>query len=78
MEYLIPSNTKTQCPYKGIASYYSVKVGENDYKDLVWYYPFPIPECPKIENLVCFFNERVDALIIDGEQEEKIPTPWSQ
>jgi uncharacterized protein (DUF427 family) len=78
MEWLIPSDTKTQCPYKGIASYYSVKVGENVHKDLVWYYPFPIPECPKIENLVCFYNERVDALIVNGEQEEKVPTPWSQ
>jgi uncharacterized protein (DUF427 family) len=78
MEWLIPSDTKTQCPYKGIASYYSVKVGEKVHKDLVWYYPFPIPECPKIENLVCFYNERVDALIVNGEQEEKVPTPWSQ
>jgi uncharacterized protein (DUF427 family) len=55
-----------------------VKEGENVHKDLVWYYPFPIPECPKIENLVCFYNERVDALIVNGEQEEKVPTPWSQ
>ena len=29
-------------------------------EDLAWSYPFPIPECPKIENLVCFYNERAD------------------
>lgn len=78
MELLIPSETQTQCPYKGIASYYSVKVGDNVHKDLVWYYPFPIAECPKIENLVSFYNERVDAIIVDGEREEKVPTPWSR
>ena len=26
-----------------------------------WSYPDPIPECPKIKDLMCFFNERVAA-----------------
>ena len=75
---LVHSDTKTQCPYKGISSYYSVKAGGKLYKDIAWYYPFPIPECPKIENLICFFNERVDAIFVNGEQEEKAVTPWSR
>jgi len=33
--------------------------------DVVWSYPAPIPECPKIENLLSFYNERVD-LYVDG------------
>ncbi len=77
VDLLVPSEKKSQCPYKGIASYYSVKVGDQVFPDLAWYYPFPIPECPKIQNLVCFFNEHVDAIIVDGEEMPRPRTPWS-
>jgi uncharacterized protein (DUF427 family) len=29
------------------------------------FYPRPIPEIPKIENMLCFYNEKVD-LCVDG------------
>src|SRR5918912_428015 len=62
MDLLIPSDKRTRCPYKGEAVYWSVKVGDTVEQDLVWSYPAPIPECPKIENLLAFFNEHVDAI----------------
>ena len=77
LDVLVPSETHTQCPYKGVASYFSVKVGDTLVKDLAWYYPFPVPESSKIKNLVCFFNERVDALYVDGELMPKPKTQWS-
>lgn len=47
---LRPSKTKTQCPYKGEAEYYSVETGEGEVaKDVVWYYERPTLECAKIE-----------------------------
>jgi uncharacterized protein (DUF427 family) len=69
---LEPSDTLTRCPYKGLASYYSVKGG----KDLIWYYPDPLPEALRIRDLLCFFNERVD-ISIDGELQERPESPWS-
>jgi len=45
-------------------------------KDLVWSYPAPIPECPKIENLLSFYNERAD-IYVDGELQPRPRTPWS-
>ena len=54
MDLLEPSDSHTQCPYKGIASYYSVRIDDRVHEDLVWTYPFPIPECPKIEGLLAF------------------------
>ena len=78
MDLLEPSDTKTRCPYKGQASYYSVRAGGKLVKDLVWYYPAPIPECPKIENLLCFFNEKVDVIYVDGEAVPAPKTPWSR
>jgi uncharacterized protein (DUF427 family) len=77
MDLLQPSTTSTRCPYKGVASYWSVKIGSQIFEDLTWSYLDPIPECPKIKGLLCFFNERVGAIFVDGE---KIPVPqtsWS-
>ena len=76
MELLEPTDTVTRCPYKGVASYWSVSAGGANHKDLAWSYRSPIPECPKIENLIAFFNERVD-LEVDGERQERPMTPWS-
>ena len=78
MDLLESSDTRTRCPYKGEAVYWSVRVGDQVEEDIAWSYPAPIPECPKIENLVCFFNERVDAVVVDGERTEVPETPWSR
>jgi uncharacterized protein (DUF427 family) len=77
MDLLVPTETETRCPYKGVATYYSVRIGPTVIRDIAWCYRHPIPECGKIENLVCFFNERVEALYVDGELEPKPRTRWS-
>lgn len=74
---LVPSDLVTICPYKGTARYWSVRAGETLVPDLAWSYPDPIPESPKIKDLVCFFNERVD-LVVDGVLQERPDTPWSR
>ncbi len=76
MDLLEATDSHTRCPYKGIASYWSVRAGDKTYEDLVWSYPAPIPECPKIENLLCFYNEKVD-LYVDGVLQERPQSPWS-
>jgi uncharacterized protein (DUF427 family) len=74
---LEPSDTVTRCPYKGLASYYSADLGlGGDGKDLIWYYPDPLPEASKIAGMLAFFNERVD-IELDGEAEERPESPWS-
>lgn len=57
---LVPSATTSRCPYKGVAAYWSVQLGERRIEDVVWSYPLAIAECPKIENLLCPYNEKVD------------------
>ncbi len=44
--------------------------------DVVWRYEDPIPENPKIKDLICFFDEKVD-LYLDGELQSRPHTPWS-
>jgi len=77
MDLLSPTDSVTQCPYKGKASYWTARVGDTEAADIAWSYPFPIPECPKIENLVAFYNERAD-IWVDGELQPKPETPWSR
>jgi len=74
---LVPTDTKSTCPYKGVASYYSARIDGTEHEDIVWTYPAPWPECPKIEQAMCFFNER-DAvtLTVDGEDVERPDTHW--
>jgi uncharacterized protein (DUF427 family) len=76
LELMEASRTRTSCPYKGTASYLSPRVGGELRADLAWTYDRPIPECSKIEQAVCFFNERVD-LTVDGELQERPVTAWS-
>lgn len=73
---LIPTATRTRCPYKGEARYWSVQVGDEVAEDIAWGYPAPIPEASKIENLIAFFNEKVD-LVVDGVPQERPVSPWS-
>src|SRR5437763_1508947 len=78
VELLVPSETATRCPYKGKARYHSVKIGDKVFNDLVWTYPDPIPECPKIKGYLCFFNEQVDEIRVDGVPLARPVTPWSK
>ena len=74
---LEPSQTTTACPYKGIASYHGARIDGAVYEDIVWYYPDPIAECPRIKDYLCFFNENVDDILVDGQAVPKIETKWS-
>ncbi len=78
MDMLVSSSTTSRCPYKGPASYWSVKIGSETFPDLVWGYMNPIPECPKIKGLVCFFHERGCDIYVDGELIPQPKTKWAQ
>jgi uncharacterized protein (DUF427 family) len=73
---LVESGESTCCPYKGVASYWSVEAGGELIEDLIWYYSEPIPEAAKIKGLLAFFNEKVD-LEVDGEVQQRPRTQWS-
>jgi uncharacterized protein (DUF427 family) len=57
-----PSDRHSICPYKGVASYYTV----GGQKDIAWYYPEPLPGVEPIKDLVAFWNERVE--LADGDR----------
>ena len=77
MDLLTASATESRCPYKGEASYWSIKLGNETFADLVWGYMDPIPEIPKIKGLVCFWHERGCDIYIDGELMPQPKTKWA-
>lgn len=77
MELLEPSATISQCAYKGEASYWSARIGERVFVDVAWCYREPLALAAQVKDLVCFFQERVDAVIVDGEPAERPKTPWA-
>jgi len=65
MDLLEPTDTHTRCPYKGVASYWSLRLGDKTVKDIVWSYPAPIQESARIENLLSFYPDKVE-IYVDG------------
>ncbi|KAH9945365.1 uncharacterized protein BXZ73DRAFT_38877 [Epithele typhae] len=66
LELLIPSSSSTECPYKGVASYYNIHLPSGEsFEDLVWYYRTPQLECAEIKGCLAFYNEKVDIYVDD-------------
>lgn len=50
------SNTHTVCPWKGVASYFSVEIDGQVNKDAAWYYPDPKPAAANIKGYFAFWR----------------------
>jgi len=55
-----PTSTKTHCPYKGDASYYTVTANKTEVKDAAWYYPEPLESMNKIKGYVAFYKGKAE------------------
>jgi uncharacterized protein (DUF427 family) len=76
---LEPSELRTECAYKGVASYFSTRVGDDVLENIAWSYPEPRHDATEVRDLICFFNESLDLDIdIDGERQERPKTPWAR
>jgi uncharacterized protein (DUF427 family) len=60
---LRPTSSRSYCPYKGEASWWSV----GEHEDLAWSYEAPLPSAVPIAGLVAFWDERLE-LFLDGER----------
>jgi uncharacterized protein (DUF427 family) len=67
VELLERTNTHSHCPYKGDATYWSVRIGDRLVPDAAWSYEDPLPERDDIRGLLCFYTSRVDRFEVDGE-----------
>jgi uncharacterized protein (DUF427 family) len=59
MAALVRSETKSYCPYKGDASYFSVQASS---ADVVWTYEAPFEAVAAIKDHLAFYPDRVDSI----------------
>jgi uncharacterized protein (DUF427 family) len=76
MDRLEPTDSRSGCPYKGTARYWTVRTDDARYPYLAWSYPAPLPESAPIAGLVAYYDEAVD-LTIDGELQSRPRTHFS-
>jgi uncharacterized protein (DUF427 family) len=57
---LQPSTHRTYCPYKGDASYYSLRDGERVAENAVWCYVAPYDAVSEIAGRVAFYPHQVE------------------
>lgn len=55
-EYFQESQHQSRCPWKGLASYYSLVVDGEENKDAAWYYPEPSDAAANIKHHVAFWK----------------------
>lgn len=55
-QYFKPSETHTTCPWKGVASYYTLEVDGQVNPDAAWFYPNPKEAASQIKDHVAFWR----------------------
>jgi uncharacterized protein (DUF427 family) len=60
MSALEPSDKSTYCPYKGEASYFSIRTEDGLLADAVWTYEHPHDAMSEIAGRLAFYRDRVE------------------
>lgn len=55
-DYFIATSHQTTCPWKGVASYYTVKVDDKISENTAWFYKKPKEAAKEIKNYVAFWK----------------------
>ena len=55
-QYFKQSDSTTECPWKGEASYYTIEVEGKTNEDAAWYYPDPKDAAKEIKDHVAFWK----------------------
>jgi uncharacterized protein (DUF427 family) len=66
----------THCPFKGDASYWSVRVGDRVAENAVWTYEQPIAEAEWLRGLVSVYPERMDTWLDEDEEVAGLRDPY--
>lgn len=56
LDHLVASSSHTLCPWKGLASYYSVIANGQRNENAAWYYPHPSPLARRVKDCIAFWN----------------------
>jgi uncharacterized protein (DUF427 family) len=66
-ELLEATDKSTRCPWKGEASYWSVRVGDQVSENAAWGYPDPLEDAPPLAGYLAFYWDRLDEWFEEDE-----------
>jgi len=67
---LEPTDHTTHCPFKGDASYFSVRAGDREVENAVWTYAQPLEEAAWLQGFAALYADKADAWY---EEDERLP-----
>jgi uncharacterized protein (DUF427 family) len=67
LEYFELSDHKSFCEWKGVASYYHIKIDDRKETNAAWYYPKPESVFTTIKDYVAFYAHKMDQCYVDDE-----------
>ncbi|HEY7484783.1 MAG TPA: DUF427 domain-containing protein [Streptosporangiaceae bacterium] len=65
---LTPTDHSTHCPFKGDASYWTIRVGDRAAENAIWGYPEPKEAASWLAGRVAFYWDRMDAWYDEDEE----------
>jgi uncharacterized protein (DUF427 family) len=60
MSFFEPTSRHTHCPFKGDASYFTLKVNGREAQNAVWSYEKPLPGVEQIAGHLAFYPDQVE------------------
>jgi uncharacterized protein (DUF427 family) len=67
-EFLMGSSTRTDSPFKGLATHYSMNTGVTLVEDAAWRYLEPVPGCPDIAGYIAFYWNKMNHWYEEDEE----------
>jgi uncharacterized protein (DUF427 family) len=67
-EFLMISSTRTESPFKGVATHYSLNTGITLVEDAGWRYLDPVEGCPPIEGYIAFYWNKMNHWYEEDEE----------
>lgn len=65
MEYMGRTSHHTHCPYKGDASYYTLRMDSRVEENVAWSYEDPADAVSQIKDRIAFYPDRVEVYSVD-------------
>jgi uncharacterized protein (DUF427 family) len=59
--------TTSHCPFKGDASYWSLRVGDDLREDAIWGYEAPLDDAPWLEGFAALYPAKADRWLVEDE-----------